>query len=128
MPFKDIYQNFLNRFLFRNTSNIKNLFDHHFFDQKYFLQPSASEIDFAKLLNVSTEILNHISKTYYLNSFVNLIEEYRYMHFIKEFENPLNADLPLDSIIKLSGFEDNNRFADFVKNKSNFSINKLNNI
>jgi hypothetical protein len=36
---------------------------------------------------------------------------------MKEFENPINADLPFESIIKLSGFDNNDSFLQFVHEK-----------
>lgn len=107
----------------QKSKGMKDIFDHHFFEQKYFLQPSASEHDFADRLNISLENLNQISKTFYFRPFSYLIEEHRYQHFMKEFENPLNADLPFESIIKLSGFENNDSFIQFVHEKRN-KVNK----
>ena len=110
--------------LFDQKSNgLKDIFDYHFFDQKYFLQPSASETDFANRLNISLENLNQISKTFYYSPFSDLIEEHRYLHFMKEFENPINADLPFESIIKLSGFDNNDSFLQFVHEKRKKYIN-----
>jgi hypothetical protein len=108
--------------LHHKSKGMKNIFDHHFFEQKYFLQPSASENDFANRLNISLENLNQISKTFYFRPFSYLIEEHRYQHFMKEFENPINADLPFESIIKLSGFENNDSFIQFVHEKRNKTI------
>lgn len=103
----------------QKSKGLKDIFDYHFFDQKYFLHPSASETDFANRLNISLESLNQISKTFYFSPFSYLIEEHRYQHFMKEFENPINADLPFESIIKLSGFENNDSFIQFVHEKRN---------
>jgi hypothetical protein len=108
-------------FLYRKSRSINDIFEYHFFEQKYFLQQFASEADFAKLLNISPDILNQISKTYYFNTFSDLIEEYRYLHFLNEFENPINAELPFDSVIKLSGFENNVSFINYIKEKRNNS-------
>lgn len=121
MPsFNSLFKSFFKPFK-KEPKDVKNVFDYHFFDQKYFLHLYASEVDFANRLNITLNKLNQISKTFYEKSFSYLIEECRYEHFMKEFENPLNADLPFESIIKLSGFENNDSFIQFVHEKRNKS-------
>lgn len=111
--------NALINFVFdQKLKKVKALFDYYFFYQKYFLKQSASELEFSNLLNINVTILNNVSKTYYSTNFTNLIQEYRYLHLINEFENPINADLPFESILKFSGFENNLSFVEYVKAKS----------
>ena len=101
----------------------KNVFDHYFFDLKYYLNKDASVEHFADLLNSKPEKLDRIANAYYSNAFHLLINEYRYKHFLSEFESPFSANLSIDSIIKLSGFESNENFVAYVKEKQE-KINK----
>ena len=95
----------------------KNVFDHYFFDSKYYLQPTASSEDFAPVLNIEGEILDKISMSYYGLSFIELINEYRYQHFMQELKYPFNENLTIDSLIKLSGFDNNESFVKYAKEK-----------
>ena len=113
---------FLKSFFFKfrqNDSTSKKVFDHYFFDSKYYLHPTASIEDFSSLLNISPDELDHISKVFYNCLFKTLLNEYRYTYFLNELKNPINSNLPMDSIIKLSGYDDKNNFLEVVKNKSN---------
>jgi AraC-like DNA-binding protein len=101
----------------KTNAPLKNVFDHYFFDLKYYLHKDASIQDFALLLDVSSEKLNKIAEVNYNLSFPSLINEYRYRHCIVEFENPLNENLPIDSIIKLCGYTTNDKFVEFVKER-----------
>lgn len=112
--FKDFFLKFR-----QNEPTSKNVFDHYFFDSKYYLHPSASIEDFSSLLNISSDELDCISKVYYNCTFKTLLNEYRYLYFLDELKNPINSNLPMDSIIKLSGYDDKNNFLEVVKNKSN---------
>jgi len=106
-----------------NEPASKNVFDHYFFDLKYFLHQDASIEKFASFLNISIEKLEHISNSYYILSFDALLNETRYKHFIDELESPYNQNLPIETIIKICGFENNNTFSNFVKERH---INKQN--
>ena len=108
--FKDI----LSRFKSSDT-NAKNVFDHYFFELKYYLNKDASVEHFAHLLNSNPENLDRIATAYYGNEFDLLINEYRYKHFMSEFESPFNTNLSIESIIKFSGFESNENFVEYVK-------------
>jgi AraC-like DNA-binding protein len=101
-----------------DDSTIKNVFDHYFFDLKYFLHKDASIEEFSNLLNISTDNIKKISYTYYNSSFQMLINENRYKHFINELESPVNANLSIDSIIKLCGYENSEKFVDYANAKS----------
>jgi AraC-like DNA-binding protein len=103
----------------QNEPSCKTVFEHYFFDLKYYLHPTASIQDFSKLLNISPNQLNHISKVNYDCLFETLLNEHRYKHFLNELESPINSNLTIESIFKLSGFEDNDKFIDFVKSKNN---------
>lgn len=52
-----------------------------------------------------------------------LVNEYRYKHFVEEIENPINANLSIESIINLCGFNSNDNFVEYVKEKRR--INQL---
>ena len=93
----------------------KNVFYHYFFDLKYYLNKDASVEHFADLLNSNPEKLDRIAQTYYSNAFHLLINEYRYKHFLREFESPYNKDLSIESVIKFSGFDSNENFVEYVK-------------
>ena len=110
--FKDL----LSRFKSSDT-NAKDVFDHYFFDLKYYLNKDASVEQFAHLLNYKSEKLDRIAITYYGNEFDLLINEYRYKHFMSEFESPFNTNLSIESIIKFSGFDSNENFVEYVKEK-----------
>jgi AraC-like DNA-binding protein len=100
----------------------KNLFDHHFFDHKYYAHQASSIENFAHLLNISTEEVDQISTNYHGVNFINLINETRCKLLVRELENPVNSNLPIESVIGLCGFEDVKSFSNFFKSK-NFSIN-----
>jgi hypothetical protein len=68
------------------------------------LNPIASEQNFAQQLNITVEKLNLISQYYYNNSFEFLMNEKRYQHFLKEMQNPLNANLTIHSIFEFMWF------------------------
>jgi hypothetical protein len=110
--FKDIISKFRS-----SEAQDKNVFDHYFFDLKYFLQKDASINYFSNLLNVRPEKVDEISTAYYTLPFQILVNEYRYMHFIEEIENPINANLSIESIIHLCGFDSNDNFVQYVKEK-----------
>ena len=106
-----------------DVAPIKNVFDHYFFDLKYYLQKDASIKYFSHLLKVSAEKVDEISTVYYTLPFQILVNEYRYKHFIEEIENPINANLSVESIIHLCGFDSNDNFVEYVKEKRR--INQL---
>lgn len=110
--FKDFYVKYR-----QNDPTSKTVFDHYFFDSKYYLQPTASSEDFAPVLNIEGEILDKISMSYYGLSFIELINEYRYQHFMQELKRPYNENLTIDSLIKLSGFDNNESFVKYAKEK-----------
>jgi hypothetical protein len=99
----------------------KNVFDHYFFDLKYYLNKDASIQDLSNLLNISTQKLDQISIENYACSCELLINEYRYKQFLEELDSSINSNLSVESILKFSGFKDNIKFVDFIKSKQ--SIN-----
>jgi hypothetical protein len=101
----------------QNDPTSKTVFDHYFFDSKYYLQPTASSEDFAPVLNIEGEILDKITMSYYGLSFIELINEYRYQHFMQELKRPFNENLTIESLIKLSGFDNNESFVKYAKEK-----------
>ena len=105
-----------------NDPTSKTVFDHYFFDLKYYLRKDASIQDLSNLLNISVQKLDQISIENYACSCELLINEYRYKHLIAELESPLNSSLTIESIIKLSGFENNIKFSDFVKSKESTAL------
>ena len=110
--FKDFYVKYR-----QNDPTSKTVFDHYFFDSKYYLQPTASSEDFAPVLNIEAERLDKISMCYYGLSFIELVNEYRYQHFMQEMKHPFNENLTIESLIKLSGFDNNESFVTYVKEK-----------
>ena len=105
----------------QNEPTSKTVFDHYFFESKYYLQPTASSEDFSSLLNISTEQLDHISKIYYNCLFEKLLNEHRYDYFLDELNNPINSNLTMDSIIKHCGYDDKDKFLEVVKKNTNKS-------
>ena len=100
-----------------NDPTSKTVFDHYFFDSKYYLQKNASTEDFAPILNIDTHSLDKMAVAYYGLSFIELVNEYRYQHFIQELNHPFNDNLTIESLIKLSGFDNNESFVTYVKEK-----------
>ncbi len=122
--------NFFLGFIGKHRSNgapIKDVFDHYFFDLKYYLQKDASIKYFSHLLKVSAEKVDEISTVYYTLPFQILVNEYRYKHFIEEIENPINANLSVESIIHLCGFDSNDNFVEYVKEKRRINQLQVNN-
>lgn len=109
-----------------DSAPIKNVFDHYFFDLKYYLQKDASIEYFSQLLKVRVEKVDEISKFYYMQPFQVLINENRYMNFIKEVDNPINANLSVESIIHLCGFDSRENFVEFVKEKRRANQSSVN--
>ena len=107
----------------KKNNHLKNVFDHYFFDLKYYLQKDASIKYFSHLLKVSAKKVDEISSVYYTLPFQLLVNEHRYKHFVEEIENPINANLSIESIINLCGFDSNDSFVDYVKEKRR--INQL---
>ena len=105
-----------------NDPNSKTVFDHYFFDLKYYLRKDASIQDLSNLLNISVQKLDQIALENYACSCELLINENRYKHLITELESPINSSLTIESIIKLSGFENNIKFSDFVKSKESTAL------
>jgi hypothetical protein len=88
----------------------KILFDHHFFVNKYYLNKSASSEDLSRILNIPNMELEHVSFYNYTLNFEALRDMYRFQHFWDEFTNPVNSELPIQSIISLCGFSSNKEF------------------
>ena len=65
-----------------NDPTSKSVFDHYFFDLKYYLHKDASIKDLSNLLNISVQKLDQISIENYACSCELLINEYRYRHLI----------------------------------------------
>ena len=104
--------------------SVKSVFDHYFFDLKYYLHRDASIDDFSIILNFSTESIEQITCNYYGTSFQKIINEYRYRHLLIELDSPLNNNLSIDSIVKLSGFGSIEKFAAFFDEKNTIT-NKI---
>jgi len=125
MQILNFFTDFIN-VIFPSKLGFQNIFDHYFFEQKYYLHTSASVENFAKLLNTNADKLNYISKKYNLSSFNELIQQARYEHLLKEFKNPFNASLPIDSVIKLSGFHNNESFVNYAKEVQQNNLKSIN--
>lgn len=111
-----------------NNDSLKKLLAHYFFDLKYYLNQDASIEGFSHLLNISTEQLDQIAIALYSKSFDLLLNEYRYGHFMKEIQSPINDNLLLESIFKLSGFENNEKYIEYVQQKKDLFNQKVNKI
>ena len=104
------------RNLIKNENKVKFLFDHHFFTNQYYLHKSASDVHMAIILNIMPSQLNQITQKSYSLDFEDLCEKYRFTHFWNEFTNPLNAELPINSLIDASGFKSNEDFSSLISN------------
>jgi hypothetical protein len=114
-------KNFFSKRHSSNNADSKSVFDHYFFDSKYYLHPNASIENFSILLNISPDQLNHISRVYYNCLFETLLNEHRYNYFLDELNNPINASLSMDSVIKLCGYDNKDQFLEVVKKNTNKS-------
>lgn len=117
----NFFKDFISKFR-PSDATAKDVFDHYFFDLKYYLHKEASVEHFAHLLNSKPEKINQISFDNYACSCELLINEYRYKHLIMELENPLNSCLTIDSILKLSGYANNQKFVDYMESKEVISL------
>lgn len=93
---------------------VKLLFDHHFFSNKYYLHKSANKQNLARILNITNIELDNLTLKNFEISFDALIEMYRFQHFWDEFTNPVNAHLPIQSIISICGFSSNQEFNNLI--------------
>lgn len=109
----------------KKEQRIKVLFDHHFFVNKYYLHKSATSENFIRILNISNIELEALSLKNYTMDFVTLRDMYRFQHFWNEFTNPVNADLPIQSIISLCGFSSIQEFNSLLSNHKEASKNIL---
>jgi hypothetical protein len=100
---------FIKKFGKREQRN-KVLFDHHFFVNKYYLLKSASTEEISHILNIPNAELENLALSNYSMNFETLRDMYRFKHFWDEFTNPVNADLPIQSIISLCGFSSSRDF------------------
>ncbi len=105
---------FFLRYFLNKESRSKYLFDHHFFVNQYYLHKSASLENMSKILNISPATVNQITNTYYAMEFESLCSKYKFQHFWDEFTNPLNSELPVESIIKSAGFNSNDDFTEII--------------
>lgn len=99
----------------------KALFEHHFFSNKYYLHQSANKHNLARILNISNIELDELSTNNFEIEFDALIEKYRFQHFWDEFTNPVNANLPIQSIISVSGFSSNQEFNNLIAERKEAS-------
>jgi AraC-like DNA-binding protein len=121
MSLLNIFKDFFPKYRL-NDPNIKTVFDHYFFDLKYYLHQDCSIEEFSILLNITSEKLDQIAHQNYGCSFQSLLNERRYSHLMDEIESPINSNLSIESIIKLSGFTLNENFVDLLKSKQNADI------
>ncbi len=118
---------FFLRYFLNKESRSKYLFDHHFFVNQYYLHKSASLENMSKILNISPATVNQITNTYYAMEFESLCSKYKFQHFWDEFTNPLNSELPVESIIKSAGFSSNDDFTEIIlkhKEESKYILEK----
>lgn len=109
----------------KKVNRLKVLFDHHFFINKYYLHKSASCAALANMLNISNIELEQIVTTNYAIGFDSLRDMYRFKHFWDEFTNPVNADLPVQSVIAFCGFSSNQEFNSLIADHKEVSKNIL---
>lgn len=109
----------------KKEQRIKVLFDHHFFVNKYYLHKSASAEDLSRILNIPNIELEQLSFNHYTMGFETLRDMYRFQHFWDEFTNPVNAELPILSIISLCGFSSSKEFNSLLAGHKEASKNIL---
>ena len=103
------------------TPALSKLFKYYFFDHKYYLHQDSTIENFANLLKISVEEVDHISTSYHGVNFTALIDQHRYQFLIKELENPINSNLSIESVIKLCGFENIQSFYHSIKSKNSLT-------
>jgi AraC-like DNA-binding protein len=118
--FDELYFFFINLFG-KKEQRIKVLFKHHFFINKYYLRHSATADDLSMKLNISNTDLDQLTFTQYNLDFHSLRDMYRFQHFWEEFTNPLNSNLPIQSIISLCGFSSNEEFNHLISGHKELS-------
>ena len=109
----------------KKEQRIKILFDHHFFVNKYYLHKSATAENLTRILNITDIELQALSLKHYTMAFETLRDMYRFQHFWDEFTNPVNAELPIQSIITLCGFSSSQEFNSLLSNHKEASKNIL---
>lgn len=109
----------------KKEQRIKVLFDHHFFKNKYYLQKSAKTEDLSRILNISNIELDQMTFNHYTMGFETLRDMYRFQHFWNEFTNPVNSELPIQSIISLCGFSSSQEFNSLLAGHKEASKNIL---
>jgi len=88
-----------------DSTLLKNVFDHYFFDLKYYLHEDASIEYFSHLLKVRVEKVGEFSKFYYTLSIHLLVTEQKQKNFIEGNDNSIKASLSVESIFQLNGFD-----------------------
>jgi methylphosphotriester-DNA--protein-cysteine methyltransferase len=111
--FKKIVLYFISKFG-PKEQRVKLLFEHHFFVNRYYLHKSANKQNLARILNISNIELDELTTKNFQIGFDALIEMYRFQHFWDEFTNPVNAHLPIQSIISICGFSSNQEFNNLI--------------
>jgi len=91
---------------------LKNVFNHCFFDLKYYLQKDASIEYFSHLLKVRVEKVGEFSKFYYTLPIKLLVNEYNQKDFIEGNDTIIKANLSVGSNIQLSGFDSRVNFVE----------------
>ena len=114
MRFANKFKIFFIKYLVVKTARKRLLFEHHFFANRYFLHTSACDKHMANILNISFDDLNLFIEDNYGIEFNQLLELHRFKHFWSEFTNPLNADLPIQSIISSCGFNSIDQFNNLI--------------
>jgi hypothetical protein len=107
---------------FSTKPSKKLVFDHHFFELKYYLRTTSCIENFAHLVDLSIEEVDHISIADYGVNFATLINKYRCLFLIKELDNPINSKLSFESIVNICGFENIESFVILLKQKNNSLI------
>jgi hypothetical protein len=127
MSFNSYIKQFVIHNFLKKETRSKYLFDHHFFVNQYFLHKSASTNNMAKILNIEEGQVDQLALSNYGVDFNSLCSKYKFQHFWREFTNPLNAELPVESIIKSAGFTSNDDFSQILmkhKEESKYILEK----
>jgi len=114
MRFANKLKIFFIKYLVVKSARKRLLFEHHFFVNRYFLHASACDQHMAHILNILVEDLNLFIEANYGIEFNQLLELHRFKHFWSEFTNPLNSNLPIQSIISSCGFNSMDQFNSLI--------------
>jgi len=87
-----------------NSKGLKKMIHKFFFIEKYYLNPSASIAEFAKILDVDKDVLNDYLKLDLQQNFIELVNNKRLDHFISLVNNQKHKEYTIEALSIQCGF------------------------